>query len=292
MKGIILAAGKGTRLYPITLPVCKPLLPVYDKPLIYYSLATLMQAGIREILIIVPPGEVETFEELLQDGAQLGIHIEYKEQLVQRGIADAFLVGEEFIGDDPVCLVLGDNIFYGPGFRQKLRRVAKEMTEGATIFGYYVNDPRPFGVVDFDKDGNALSIEEKPANPKSNYIVPGLYFYDNRVVEIARNTEPSARGELEITSVNNDYLKEGKLHVVPLGKKHSWFDAGTADSLYHAAGEIKSAQRSGVMIGCLEEIAVRNHWITVDQLKQTAESMKQTQYGMYLLGVVDDLLEE
>ena len=292
MKGIILAAGKGTRLYPITLPVCKPLLPVYDKPLIYYSLSTLMQAGIREILIIVPPGEVETFQDLLKDGSQLGVHIEYKEQMVQRGIADAFIVGEEFIGQDSVCLALGDNIFYGPGFRQKLRRVVRELDRGAVIFGYYVQDPRPFGVVEFDDSGKALSIEEKPAQPKSNYIVPGLYFYDNDVVEIAKTIEPSARGELEITAVNNVYLEKGQMQVVPLGKKHSWFDAGTADSLYHAAGEIKSAQRSGVMIGCLEEIAVRNHWITVDQLREIALSMEQTQYGKYLLGVVDDLLEE
>lgn len=292
MKGIVLAAGKGTRLYPITLPVCKPLLPVYDKPLIYYSLSTLMQAGIREILIIVPPGEVETFQDLLKDGSQLGVHIEYKEQMVQRGIADAFIVGEEFIGQDSVCLALGDNIFYGPGFRQKLRRVVRELDRGAVIFGYYVQDPRPFGVVEFDDRGKALSIEEKPAQPKSNYIVPGLYFYDNDVVEIARTIEPSARGELEITAVNNVYLEKGQMQVVPLGKKHSWFDAGTADSLYHAAGEIKSAQRSGVMIGCLEEIAVRNHWITVDQLREIALSMEQTQYGKYLLGVVDDLLEE
>ena len=292
MKGIVLAAGKGTRLYPITLPVCKPLLPVYDKPLIYYSLSTLMQAGIREILIIVPPGEVETFQDLLKDGSQLGVHIEYKEQMVQRGIADAFIVGEEFIGQDSVCLALGDNIFYGPGFRQKLRRVVRELDRGAVIFGYYVQDPRPFGVVEFDDSGKALSIEEKPAQPKSNYIVPGLYFYDNDVVEVAKTIEPSARGELEITAVNNVYLEKGQMQVVPLGKKHSWFDAGTADSLYHAAGEIKSAQRSGVMIGCLEEIAVRNHWITVDQLREIALSMEQTQYGKYLLGVVDDLLEE
>lgn len=292
MKGIILAAGKGTRLYPITLPVCKPLLPVYDKPLIYYSLSTLMQAGIREILIIVPPGEVGTFQDLLKDGSQLGVHIEYKEQMVQRGIADAFIVGEEFIGQDSVCLALGDNIFYGPGFRQKLRRVVRELDRGAVIFGYYVQDPRPFGVVEFDDSGKALSIEEKPAQPKSNYIVPGLYFYDNDVLEIAKTIEPSARGELEITAVNNVYLEKGQMQVVPLGKKHSWFDAGTADSLYHAAGEIKSAQRSGVMIGCLEEIAVRNHWITVDQLREIALSMEQTQYGKYLLGVVDDLLEE
>ena len=279
MKGIILAAGKGTRLYPITLPVCKPLLPVYDKPLIYYSMATLMQAGIRQILIIVPPGEIDAFRHLLGDGSSLGVQIEFQEQKVQRGIADAFLIGKEFIGEDSVCLALGDNIFYGPSFRQKLRSAVKKLDEGSIIFGYYVNDPRPFGVVEFDQEGKAISIEEKPSQPKSNYIVPGLYFYDNEVVEMAKDIKPSARGELEITSVNNIYLERGQLHVITLGEEYSWFDAGTADSLYHAAGQIKAAQRSGKMIACLEEIAVQNHWITLDQLRVTAEGMKQTQYG-------------
>jgi len=292
MKGIILAAGKGTRLHPITLPVCKPLLPVYDKPLIYYSIATLMRAGIRDILIIIPPDELKAFESLLGDGSKYGVNICYKEQKVQRGIADAFIIGEEFIGDDSVCLALGDNIFYGPAFRQKLRTAVKGLTEGAIIFGYYVNDPRPFGVVEFDNNGMAISIEEKPSNPKSNYIVPGLYFYDNSVIDIAKKVEPSARGELEITSVNNAYLEAGKLHVITLDKEYSWFDAGTADSLYNAAGEIRSAQRSGKMIGCLEEIAVNNHWITLDALEEAATKMKQTQYGKYLFGVLNDLRDE
>lgn len=292
MKGIILAAGKGTRLHPITLPVCKPLLPVYDKPLIYYSVATLMQAGIRDILIIIPPDENKAFENLLGDGSKYGVNIQYKEQKVQRGIADAFIIGEEFIGGDSVCLALGDNIFYGPAFRGKLREAVKGLTEGATIFGYYVSDPRPFGVVEFDDSGMAISIEEKPANPKSNYIVPGLYFYDNRVISIAKGIQPSARGELEITSVNNEYLASEQLHVITLGKEYSWFDAGTADSLYNAAGEIRSAQRSGKMIGCLEEIAVHNRWITVDQLEEAANALKQTQYGKYLMGVLNDLKDE
>lgn len=292
MKGIILAAGKGTRLHPITLPVCKPLLPVYDKPLIYYSLGTLMRAGIRDILIIIPPDEQKTFESLLGDGSKYGISIQYKEQKVQRGIADAFIIGEEFIGNDSVCLALGDNIFYGPSFRQKLRTAVKELKEGAVIFGYYVSDPRPFGVVEFDNDGKALSIEEKPTNPKSNFIVPGLYFYDNEVISIAKDIKPSARGELEITSVNNEYLNSGKLHVIPLGQEYSWFDAGTADSLYNAAGAIRSAQRSGKMIACLEETAIRNKWITVDDLEKAANAMKQTQYGQYLMGVLNEIQDE
>lgn len=288
MKGIILAAGKGSRLYPITKPVCKPLLPVYDKPLIYYSISTLMRAGIRDILIIVPPGDVQAFEELLKHGEALGVHITYMEQQVQRGIADAFIIGEEFIGDDSVCLMLGDNIFYGPLLRRKLRKIVRSF-ENAVIFGYYVNDPRPFGVVEFDDQGLALSIEEKPKHPKSNYIVPGLYFYDNKVIEIAKNVKPSARGELEITSVNNEYLKEGLLRVETLGNEYSWFDAGTADSLYEAAGAIRDAQRSGKLIGCPEEQALKNRWITVDQLRDTAIEMKQTKYGQYLFGLIDDI---
>ena len=292
MKGIILAAGKGTRLYPITLPVCKPLLPVYDKPLIYYSMATLMQAGIRQIMIIVPPGETDMFRQLLGDGSHLGVHIEYREQMVQRGIADAFLIGADFIGDDPVCLALGDNIFFGPAFRQKLRTAVRTLQEGAIIFGYYVNDPRPFGVVEFDDNGIALSIEENPKHPKSNYIVPGLYFYDNSVVEIAKGIEPSERGELEITAVNNKYLKEGRLHVETLGSEYTWFDTGTADSLYIAAGTIRSAQRSGKLIGCPESMALRNRWITVDQLRETANELSKTEYGQYLLGLIEDLENE
>jgi glucose-1-phosphate thymidylyltransferase len=288
MKGIILAAGKGTRLYPITLPVCKPLLPVYDKPMIYYSLSVLMTAGIRDILVIVPPDDMQPFVDLLGDGSQLGIHITYIEQKVQRGIADAFLIGKDFIGDDSVCLALGDNIFYGPAFRRKLRDAMKN-TEGATIFGYYVTDPRPFGVVEIDRAGKAISIEEKPTHPKSNYIVPGLYFYDNKVLDIAQNLKPSARGELEITAVNNAYLSYGMLNVVTLGDEYTWFDAGNADSLYQAAGAIRAAQRSGKMIGCLEETALRNGWITVEQLLDTAGTMEKTNYGQYLIAIAGDL---
>jgi glucose-1-phosphate thymidylyltransferase len=288
MKGIILAAGKGTRLYPITLPVCKPLLPVHDKPMIYYSLSVLMTAGIRDILVIVPPDDMQPFVDLLGDGSQLGIRITYIEQKVQRGIADAFLIGKDFIGDDSVCLALGDNIFYGPAFRRKLRDAMKN-TEGATIFGYYVADPRPFGVVEIDGCGKAISIEEKPTHPKSNYIVPGLYFYDNKVLDIAQNLKPSARGELEITAVNNAYLSYGMLNVVTLGDEYTWFDAGNADSLYQAAGAIRAAQRSGKMIGCLEETALRNGWITVDQLLETARTMEKTNYGQYLIAIAGDL---
>ena len=288
MKGIILAAGKGTRLYPITRPVCKPLLPVYDKPMIYYPLNLLMTAGIRDILVIVPPDDQEPFVSLLGDGSKYGVRISYIEQKVQRGIADAFIIGADFIGNDSVCLALGDNIFYGPGFRRKLRSAMKN-TEGATIFGYYVADPRPVGVVEFDAQGKAISIEEKPARPKSNYIVPGLYFYDNKVVDIARQVQPSARGELEITAVNNAYLNYGMLNVVPLGDEFSWFDAGNADSLYEAAGAIRAAQRSGKMLGCLEETAMKNGWISRDQLLELAGEMEKTRYGQYLMAVASDI---
>ena len=286
MKGIILAAGKGTRLYPITLPVCKPLLPVYDKPLIYYSLGTLMHAGIRDILIIVPKGETDTFDDLLGDGSRFGVHITYLEQEVQLGIADAFRIGADFIGDDSVCLALGDNIFFGPAFRQKLRKTVKNFKDGAAIFGYYVPDPRQFGVVEFDHDGHAISIEEKPDHPKSNYIVPGLYFYDNDVVRIAQEIEPSDRGELEITSVNSAYLEKGNLKVITLEEEYSWFDAGNADSLYEAAGEIKTVQRSGKMIACLEEIAYKRGWISKEQLMEVAQPMAKNDYGKYLLSLI------
>jgi glucose-1-phosphate thymidylyltransferase len=288
MKGIILAAGKGTRLYPITKPVCKPLLPVYDKPMIYYPLAVLMEAGIKDILVITPPDDTKPFVDLLGDGSHLGIKIQYLEQKVQRGIADAFIIGKEFIGNDSVCLALGDNIFYGPFFRRKLRTAANN-GEGAVIFGYYVADPRAFGVVEFDPDGKAVSIEEKPRHPKSNYIVPGLYFYDSSVVDIAANIEPSARGELEITSVNEEYLKRGQLSVIPLGKEFSWHDAGNPDSLYEAAGSIRAAQRSGRMIGCLEEIAWRNRWIAKEQFAELAHSMSKTNYGQYLEALAEEL---
>ena len=289
MKGIILAAGKGTRLYPVTKPVCKPLLPVYDKPLIYYPLSVLMSAGIREVMVITPPDDTRPFVDLLGDGSNLGMNIVYKEQPVQRGIADAFLLAEEFIGGDSVCLALGDNIFYGPAFRRKLRDAIRQTTDGATIFGYYVPDPRPFGVVEFDESGKAISIEEKPRHPKSNFIVPGLYFYDSDVVGIAKKIKPSARGELEITSVNNIYLGRGALHVIPLGNEFSWFDAGNADSLYEAAGAIRAAQRSGKMSGCLEETAFHNQWITIDDLLRLAKEMEKTHYGQYLGAIADDV---
>lgn len=291
MKGIILAAGKGTRLYPITKPICKPLLPVYDKPLIYYSLTVLIQAGIKDILIIVPPGEIPVFEALLGNGQQFGAHISYQEQMEPKGIAEAFLIGEDFIGEDCVCLMLGDNIFYGPVFRRKLRKIVHGFKD-AVIFGYYTADPRPFGVVEFDEKGKALSIEEKPKHPKSNYIVPGLYFYDNNVVERAKSLSPSDRGELEITDLNNIYLNANALYVETLGSEYSWFDAGTADSLYLASGAIREAQRGGHLIGCPEEQALKNHWITIDQLKETALDMENTNYGSYLLGLIDDLENE
>lgn len=283
MKGIVLAGGKGTRLYPITKPCYKPLLPVYDKPMIYYPIATLMTAGIREILIITPPDGSAPFEQLLGDGSQLGVQFTYKEQKVQRGIADAFLVGEEFIGDDHVCLVLGDNIFDGPGFDIDLAKAVVNST-GATVFGYYVEDPRPFGVVEIDRYGKAVSIEEKPADPKSHYIIPGLYFYDNRVVEIAKNVQPSARGELEITSVNNAYLELGELSVIKLGSRFCWYDTGTAESMFQASEAVRDIQnRQKRMVGCLEEIAYKKGFINRHQLLETADSLKMTEYGRTLL---------
>ena len=269
MKGIVLAAGKGTRLYPMTKPVCKPLLPVYDKPLIYYPLAILMQAGISEILIIVPPGEVETFTALLGQGEQYGLRIAYAEQPVPRGIADALLIGREFVGEDRVCLVLGDNIFYAPTLGATLKKAAAQ-EEGATVFGYWVENPRPFGVVEFDEEGKAISIEEKPRYPKSNYIIPGLYFYDHQVMEIAGNLQPSARGELEITDVNREYLNRGKLRVVPLERSFTWLDAGTADSLLVAGQTIKEIQdTTGRYVGCLEELGLYEEWISEEQVHAT-----------------------
>ena len=257
MKGIILAAGKGTRLYPMTRPVCKPLLPVYDKPLIYYSVSVLMEAGIRDILVIVPPGEEHVFQALLGDGSQWGISITYAVQLVPRGIADAMLVGAEFVGQDSVCLVLGDNIFYQEGFAAVLKQAVAH-NHGATVFGYYVEDPRPFGVVEFDADGKALSIEEKPQHPKSHDIIPGLYFYDNQVIDIARNLKPSARGELEITDVNLEYLRREQLKVVRLEQDFVWLDAGTADSVLEAAETVRDIQRdTGHYVGCIENVPWR-----------------------------------
>lgn len=283
MKGIILAAGKGTRLYPMTRPVCKPLLPVYDKPLLYYSVSVLMQAGIREIMVIVPPGEEPVFQALLGDGTQWGISIVYAVQPVPRGIADAMLVGADFIGQDSVCLVLGDNIFYQEGFSTLLKQVAAEC-QGATVFGYYVDDPRPFGVVEFDETGKALSIEEKPEHPKSNYIIPGLYFYDNQVIDIARNLTPSARGELEITDVNLEYLRREQLQVVRLEREFVWLDAGTADSVLEAAETIRDIQRAtGRYVGCIEQCALEGGWISAEQVHQLGMELEKTQYGQYLL---------
>ncbi len=282
MKGIVLAAGKGTRLYPMTKPVCKPLLPVYDKPLIYYPIAILMQAGIREILVIVPPDETETFTALLGDGSDFGVQITYAEQPVPRGIADALLIGEEFAGEDQVCLVLGDNIFYASDLGETLKAAASQK-QGATVFGYWVEDPRPFGVVEFDKNGKAISIEEKPRYPKSNYIVPGLYFYDHQVMEIARNLKPSARGELEITDVNLAYLNRGELKVMPLAKDFTWLDAGTADSLLVAGQTIKEIQdTTGRYVGCLEELGLAEGWLDVERVHDAGTELGMTLYGKYL----------
>ena len=285
MKGIILAAGKGTRLYPMTRPVCKPLLPVYDKPLIYYSVSVLMEAGIRDILVIVPPGEEHVFQALLGDGSQWGISITYAVQLVPRGIADAMLVGAEFVGQDSVCLVLGDNIFYQEGFGDVLKQAVAH-NHGATVFGYYVEDPRPFGVVEFDADGKALSIEEKPQHPKSHYIIPGLYFYDNQVIDIARNLQPSARGELEITDVNLEYLRREQLQVVRLEQDFVWLDAGTADSVLEAAETDRDIQRdTGHYGGSIEKCALEAGWISGEQVHQLGTELEKTKYGQYLLSL-------
>ncbi len=282
MKGIVLAAGKGTRLYPMTKPVSKPLLPVYDKPLIYYPIAVLMQAGIRDIMVIVPPGETDTFAALLGDGSQFGIRVAYAEQPVPRGIADALLIGREFVGKDSVCLVLGDNIFYAPTLGSTLKKAAQN-NNGATVFGYWVDDPRPFGVVEFDKNGKAISIEEKPRYPKSNYIIPGLYFYDSQVMDIAANLKPSARGELEITDVNLEYLRRDCLQVVPLEKNFTWLDAGTADSLLSAGHTIKRIQDlTGRYVGCLEELGYYEDWLSQEQLHATGRELGMTLYGQYL----------
>ena len=284
MKGIILAAGRGSRLYPMTRPVCKPLLPVYDKPMIYYPLAVLMQAGIRDIMIIIPPSEEGPFYRLLGNGSKWGVNISYEVQEVPRGIADAFLVAEHFIGNDSVCLVLGDNIFHSPNIEQIMSNAGKINQKGATVFGYYVEDPRAFGVVEFDENGNALSIEEKPRFPKSNYIIPGIYFYDNQVIEIAHSLKPSARGELEITDVNIEYLKRNELHVIKLDEKFTWLDAGTADNLLEAARAVKTIQdETGRYIACLEEIAFKRNYISQEDLNSLADKLKQTLYGQYLM---------
>ncbi len=287
MKGIILAGGAGTRLYPSTIACSKQILTVYDKPMIYYPLSTLMLAKIREVLIISTPRDVKVFEELLGDGSQLGMEITYTVQEAPRGLAEAFILGEKFIGNDHVCLVLGDNIFYGYGFSERLQRAASHQ-DGATIFGYHVSNPKDFGVVDFDSDGNVLSIEEKPQNPKSNYAVPGLYFYDNNVVEIAKNVKPSARGELEITSVNNAYLEQGKLNVELFGRGMAWLDTGTHRAMLDAANFIEAVQtRQGLYVACLEEIAYRNGFIDKAQLLKQADRFQKTEYGQYLYQIAE-----
>lgn len=292
MKGIILAGGSGTRLYPLTKAISKQIMPVYDKPMIYYPLSTLMLAGIREVLIISTPRDVVVFEDLLGDGSQLGMDIQYAIQEQPNGLAEAFIIGADFIGKDAVALVLGDNIFYGQSFSQVLRRAADrtENEPGATIFGYYVRDPREYGVVEFDENGKAISIEEKPENPKSNYAVPGLYFYDNSVVEIAKTIKPSARGELEITAVNNAYLDRGDLHVETLGRGFAWLDTGNHDMLLAAADFVSAFQkRQGLYISCIEEIAYKRGFIDKEQLVKLAQPLLKTDYGKYLMEIAEGL---
>ena len=292
MKGIILAGGSGTRLYPLTKAISKQIMPVYDKPMIYYPLSTLMLAGIREVLIISTPRDLPVFKELLEDGSQLGMNIEYAIQEAPNGLAEAFIIGADFIGNDAVALVLGDNIFYGQSF-SKVLNVAAQRTEsepGATIFGYYVRDPREYGVVEIDENGVAISIEEKPQNPKSNYAVPGLYFYDNTVVDIAKNIKPSKRGELEITAVNNEYLSRGNLHVETLGRGFAWLDTGNHDMLLAAADFVATFQkRQGMYVSCIEEIAYKRGFIDKEQLLKLAEPLLKTEYGKYLVDVANGL---
>ena len=291
-KGIILAGGSGTRLYPLTLAISKQIMPVYDKPMIYYPLSILMQADIRDVLIITTPRDVETFKSLLGDGSQWGMHFEYKIQEKPNGLAEAFIIGEDFIGKDNVAMILGDNMFYGEHLAEKLKQ-ANERENEATIFGYYVKDPRAYGVVEIDATGKAVSIEEKPANPKSNYAVPGLYFYTNEVIEIAKNVKPSARGELEITTVNEEYMKRGQLKVEKLGRGMTWFDTGTHDALIETASFVQTIQkRQGLQICCPEEIAFDKGWITSDELAELSKKYMKTDYGKYLKDVAEDVFGE
>ena len=294
MKGIVLAGGSGTRLYPITKGVSKQMLPVFDKPMIYYPISVLMLAGIREILIISTPHDLPGFKRLLGDGTEFGVKFEYAEQPSPDGLAQAFIIGEKFIGDDSACLVLGDNIFHGAGFSGMLKEAVRTVEEEkkATVFGYWVNDPERYGVAEFDKDGNCLSIEEKPAKPKSNYAVVGLYFYPNKVVDVAKNIKPSARGELEITTVNQRFLEDGELKVQTLGRGFAWLDTGTHDSLSEASTYIEVLEkRTGLKIACLEGIAYRKGWITEEQMRKNAEPMLKNQYGQYLLKVIEEVKE-
>ena len=286
MKGIILAGGSGTRLYPLTKAISKQIMPIYDKPMIYYPLSVLMLANIREILIISTPRDLPVFEELLGDGSQLGIKLEYKVQEHPNGLAEAFIIGEEFIGDDNVCLILGDNVFYGAGF-SGLVEEAVTLKEGAVVFGYPVKNPRAYGVVEFDKNGKAISLEEKPENPKSNYAIPGLYFYDNTVVKKSKSIKPSAREELEITTINEEYLKEDKLNVKQLGRGTAWLDTGTHEALLEAANFVQTVQnRQGFYIACIEEIAYQKGWICKEQLEELAKPLMKSEYGKYLLDLI------
>ena len=301
MKGIVLAGGSGTRLYPITKGVSKQLLPIYDKPMVYYPISALMLAGIRDILIISTPYDLPGFKRLLGDGSDYGVHFEYAEQPSPDGLAQAFIIGEKFIGDDSVCLVLGDNIFYGAGFTKLLRKAVMEAdsstcsgtTPKATVFGYWVSDPERYGVAEFDKDGNCLSIEEKPKEPKSNYAVVGLYFYPNKVVDVAKHIKPSARGELEITTVNQEFLKDGELKVQVFGRGFAWLDTGTHDSLSEASTFIEVIEkRQGLKVACLEGIAYRNGWITEEKMRELTKPMLKNQYGQYLLRVIEEMKSE